>query len=95
MANDDDLYERYAKGAVDAAGRKGFMLGYELGLKHGEERGLAAGLKVGEESGFYRGVAATRAALRRAIADGTRHGSPECARTLESMKRWDDDSNEE
>lgn len=86
---DDDLYELYAKGAADAAGRAAFAKGLELGIEIGREQGMAAGLITGLKQGRVEGMLATREALKAAIADGTRHGSSECARVLESMKRWD------
>lgn len=88
---DDDLYERYAKSAADAAGdaagRAAFVKGLELGIEIGEQRGMAAGVIVGYRQGKLEGILETREAYKSAISDGTKHGSPVCARELEAYKR--------
>lgn len=75
----DDLYERYAQSAVDAAAR----LAFEQGLNVGREQGFADGYTAGEAIGFVAGVQSVASAL----SEGTRFGSPKCARSLESLKR--------
>lgn len=80
---DDDLYDRFAKSAIDAAGRQGFSVGLEVGREQGRAEGRLEGQAVGEYIGFVAGVNSLKAAL----SDGTRHGSPVCAKALESLKR--------
>lgn len=75
----DDLYERYAQGAVDAAARVAFAKGLEVGYSEG----FADGLTAGQNIGFVAGVNSVADAL----SDGTRNGSSVCARALESLKR--------
>lgn len=84
---DDDLYERYARGAADAAGRAAFAKGLELGTEIGRTQGMAAGLIVGRTQGRAEGMVLGMEMLKAAISDGTRHGSSECARALEAYKR--------
>lgn len=80
MADDYDLH---AKTAADAAGRKAFEIGRELGREEGRQQGRMEGQAVGEYVGFIAGVNSLKAAL----SDGTRRGSPVCAKALESLKR--------
>lgn len=80
---DDDLYDLLAKAAADAAGRQAFSIGREVGREEGRQEGRVEGQAVGEYVGFVAGVNSLKAAL----SDGTRHGSPVCAKALESLKR--------
>lgn len=75
----DDLFERYAQSAALAAAKEAF----ERGLELGQQQGFAEGLATGRLIGFVEGVNS----LKAAVSDGTRHGSSECGRALESMKR--------
>ena len=75
----DDLYERYAQSAVDAAARVAFAKGVEVGYGQGFADGMAAGQAVG----FVAGVQS----VAEALSDGTRKGSSPCAKALESLKR--------
>lgn len=84
---DDDLYERYAKGAADAAGRAAFAKGLEIGIEIGQTQGMAAGLIVGRQQGRAEGVVLGLKILKEAVSDGTRRGSSKCARALEGYKR--------
>ncbi|KTC06311.1 hypothetical protein OQB66_21770 [Pseudomonas syringae] len=45
--------------------------------------GFANGFEAGQAVGFTAGISS----LKGALADGLRHGSPECGRALESLKR--------
>lgn len=72
--------------------REGFALGLALGNQRGGERGMAAGLIVGRKQGVGEGILMAREAIKPAISEGTRFGSPACAKLLESMKRWDDET---
>ncbi|MBC3455908.1 MULTISPECIES: hypothetical protein [Pseudomonas] len=45
--------------------------------------GFADGLDVGKQVGFVAGVLS----LKSALSSGVRHGSPECGKALESLKR--------
>ncbi|WP_065759555.1 hypothetical protein [Pseudomonas defluvii] len=47
------------------------------------DQGFANGHEVGNQVGFVAGVISLKAAL----ACGLRHGSPECGKALESLKR--------
>lgn len=47
------------------------------------DRGFANGFEAGQAVGFAAGTSS----LKGALADGLRHGSPECGRALESFKR--------
>lgn len=47
------------------------------------DQGMADGFEVGKQVGFVGGVTSLKAAL----ACGLRHGSPECGKALESLKR--------
>ena len=47
------------------------------------DQGFANGQGVGNQVGFVAGVMSLKAAL----ACGLRHGSPECGKALESLKR--------
>jgi len=75
----DEDYERYAKSAAEAAARAAFEKGMEVGLERGFSNGMAAGQLIG----FVAGVQS----LASALSDGTRKGSSECGRALESLKR--------
>jgi hypothetical protein len=75
----DDLYERYAQAAVDAAARVAFDKGLEVGYS----KGFTDGLTTGQNIGFVAGVNSVADAL----SDGTRKGSSACAKALESLKR--------
>ncbi|GAB0153552.1 hypothetical protein [Marinobacterium sp. BA1] len=54
-------------------------IAYDQGLSNGIQQGFVAGQAVG----FILGVSSLKAAL----SSGLRHGSPECGRALESLKR--------
>ena len=75
----DELYDRYAKEAVETAARTAFSKGVEVG----HAQGFVDGIALGQGIGFVAGVQSLQAAL----PDGTRKGSSECARALESLKR--------
>lgn len=47
------------------------------------ENGLADGLEAGQQIGFVAGVLS----LKSALSSGVRHGSSECGKALESLKR--------
>lgn len=47
------------------------------------DQGFADGLEIGNQVGFVAGVTS----LKGALACGLRHGSPECGKALESLKR--------
>lgn len=78
MSKDDDLYERYAKGPSDAAARAAFAIGRKIGY----DEGFGDGVAVGQNIGFVAGVNSVAGAL----SDGTRKGSSECGKALESLK---------
>ncbi|AJY53208.1 hypothetical protein [Halomonas sp. KO116] len=61
--------------AAMAAARVAYNQGYGDGVTQGVEAGIGIG--------FVMGVQRVQAAL----SDGLRHGSPECGRALEGMKR--------
>lgn len=71
----NDLYERFAQSAVDAAARVAFEKGIEVGYQQGFADGQALGFIVGVQS------------VQDALSDGTRKGSSKCGRALESLKR--------
>lgn len=71
----NDLYEQFAQGAVDAAARVAFDKGMEVGFVQGFAAGQAVGFVAGVQS------------VQGALSDGTRKGSSQCARALESLKR--------
>jgi len=71
----NDLYERFALGAVDAAARAAFEKGLEVGYAQGFVDGQAVGFVAGVQS------------VAEALSDGTRKGSSPCGRALESLKR--------
>lgn len=75
----DELYDQFAAKAVDAAARTAF----EIGLQKGYEQGFQEGFDAGQMVGFVAGLESVKGA----ISDGTRNGSSECARVLESYKR--------
>lgn len=81
--DENELFERYAKRASEASAREGFKQGLEVGRAQGYGKGFADGVQTGELIGFAAGVDSVKSAL----SDGTRHGSSECARALESLKR--------
>jgi|JTFP01.1.fsa_nt_gb tetrahydromethanopterin S-methyltransferase subunit F len=87
VVSSDDLYERVAKDVADAAGRAAFAKGLEVGVEVGREQGMAVGLIAGIKQGRAEGFLAAMQGVKSAISDGTRHGSPECARVLEAYKR--------
>ncbi|WP_312197746.1 hypothetical protein [Mixta calida] len=47
------------------------------------DQGMADGLELGQRLGFAAGVIS----LKGALSCGLRHGSPECGKALESLKR--------
>ncbi|ENA27129.1 hypothetical protein HMPREF1487_09342 [Pseudomonas sp. HPB0071] len=47
------------------------------------DQGFSGGFEVGKQVGFVMGVAS----LKSALSCGLRHGSPECGKALESLKR--------
>ncbi|AXK57469.1 hypothetical protein [Pseudomonas protegens] len=47
------------------------------------DNGVANGFEVGKQFGFVAGVLS----LKSALSSGVRHGSPECGKALESLKR--------
>jgi hypothetical protein len=49
------------------------------------DEGMADGFEVGKYVGFVAGVTSMKSAL----SCGLRHGSPECGKALESLKRLD------
>jgi len=77
--SDDHLFEQHAKEAAEAAARVAFA----KGIKVGQAKGFVEGMAAGQAIGFVAGVQSVQAAL----SDGTRKGSSECARALESLKR--------
>jgi len=72
--NYDELKEKAIEAAMATA-----SMAYERGYHDGATKGLETGIGIG----FVMGVQSVQAAL----SDGLRHGSPECGRALEGMKR--------
>ncbi len=54
-------------------------LAYDLGYTNGQKDGFQSGLATG----FVAGVQS----LQGALSSGLRHGSPECGRAMEALKR--------
>jgi hypothetical protein len=77
----EELYDQFAAKAVDAAARTAF----EIGLQRGHEQGISGRRLF--EAGTLVGFVAGLESVKGAISDGTRNGSSECARVLESYKR--------
>jgi hypothetical protein len=65
------------------AALKAALVAAEVAYEHGLEQGFAAGYAVGQQVGFVAGVISVQDAL----SSGLRHGSAECGRALESLKR--------
>lgn len=55
----------------------------EVAYEQGVEHGFVAGYAAGQQVGFVAGVISVQDAL----SSGLRHGSPECGKALESLKR--------
>lgn len=70
----DDQKEKDLEIAM-AAARVAYDQGYGDGATKGMEAGIAIGFVMGVQS------------VQHAISDGLRHGSSECGRALEGMKR--------
>lgn len=70
----DDQKEKALEIAMAAA-----RVAYDQGYGDGATKGVEEGIRIG----FVMGVQSVQAAL----SDGLRHGSPECGRALEGMKR--------
>jgi hypothetical protein len=75
----EELYDQFAAKAVDAAARTAF----EIALPLGTSRDFRKALKPARWLGSWQGLESVKGA----ISDGTRNGSSECARVLESYKR--------
>lgn len=75
----EELYNQLVAKPVEVAARTAF----EIGLQKGYEQGFQEGFDAGQMVGIVAGLESVKGA----ISDGTRNGSSECARVLESYKR--------
>ncbi|MGY5718694.1 hypothetical protein ACXHQ0_15730 [Vibrio antiquarius] len=64
------------------AAKRGAMQAAEAAFESGYNSGFFNGYQVGETVGYVRGIDS----LKAAVSDGLRHGSPECAKAMQSLK---------